>query len=231
MIDRHLARSLCFVASISRVVPGEEMALALCRRALVSSAAGVPHLIRCSSSSSSGASGASGPLRGVRVLDFTRVLAGPFCSMMLADYGAHVIKVEKPGTGDDTRLWGPPFVNGESTYFLSVNRNKHSIVVDLKHPQSVEHVIAPLVRQCDVVLENFLPGTADSLGIGYSQLSAINPRIVRPPPSALAVARSLSLAAAHSLARRSTPRSRASDKRARTAIAPVTTSWCRPWAG
>src|SRR5690606_14870254 len=118
-----------------------------------------------------------GPLSGLKVLDLSRVLSGPYCSMMLADLGADVIKVERPGTGDDTRAWGPPFVGGEAAYFLSVNRNKRSITVDLKQEEGRE-IVYRLARRADVVLENFRPGTADKIGVGYEQLRQINPRIV-----------------------------------------------------
>ena len=97
------------------------------------------------------------PLSGIRVLDLTRVLAGPFCSMILADMGAEVIKVEEPGKGDDTRSW-PPFVNGEATYFMSVNRNKKSVTLNLKSPDA-KKIFTDLVKRSDVVLENFRPGT------------------------------------------------------------------------
>ena len=120
---------------------------------------------------------ARGPLTGYRVLDLSRVLTGPYCSMMLADLGADVIKIEQPGSGDDTRSWGPPFVNGESAYFLSVNRNKRSLTVDLKQERGRE-IIYRLAERCDVVLENFRPGTAARLGVGYDDLRRINPRIV-----------------------------------------------------
>jgi formyl-CoA transferase len=117
------------------------------------------------------------PLAGTTVLDLSRVLAGPYCTMLLADLGADVIKVERPGTGDDTRHWGPPFVNGESAYFLSVNRNKRSIEVDLKHPRG-RQLVVELARRADVFVENFLPGTLDGLGLGYQALSALNQRLV-----------------------------------------------------
>ncbi|XP_027860483.1 succinyl-CoA:glutarate CoA-transferase isoform X2 [Xiphophorus couchianus] len=122
-------------------------------------------------------SGAVRPLEGVRVLDLTRVLAGPFATMILGDLGAEVIKVERPGGGDDTRTWGPPFVASESVYFLSVNRNKKSIAVDLKHRRGAE-VIQQLAGVCDVLMENFLPGNLPPLGLGYAELSRINPRLV-----------------------------------------------------
>ncbi|XP_014912147.1 succinyl-CoA:glutarate CoA-transferase isoform X2 [Poecilia latipinna] len=122
-------------------------------------------------------SGAARPLEGVRVLDLTRVLAGPFATMILGDLGAEVIKVERPGGGDDTRTWGPPFVASESVYFLSVNRNKKSIAVDLKHRRGAE-VIQQLAGVCDVLVENFLPGNLSRLGLGYAELSRINPRLV-----------------------------------------------------
>jgi crotonobetainyl-CoA:carnitine CoA-transferase CaiB-like acyl-CoA transferase len=119
-----------------------------------------------------------GLLSGVRVLDLSRVLAGPYCSMMLGDLGADIIKVERPGIGDETRHWGPPFAApGESAYFLCVNRNKRSITLDLKQPTGIR-IVKELAGKCDVVLENFTPGTMDSLGIGYETLRAINPRII-----------------------------------------------------
>nr|XP_024657429.1 succinate--hydroxymethylglutarate CoA-transferase [Maylandia zebra] len=117
------------------------------------------------------------PLEGVRVLDLTRVLAGPFASMILGDLGAQVIKVERPGAGDDTRAWGPPFVASESAYFLSVNRNKKSIAVDLKHPRGAQ-IVQQLAGVCDVLLENYVPGKLRQMGLGYEQLSGLNPRLV-----------------------------------------------------
>jgi crotonobetainyl-CoA:carnitine CoA-transferase CaiB-like acyl-CoA transferase len=116
-------------------------------------------------------------LDGIKVLDLSRILTGPYCTMMLADMGADVIKVENPGSGDDTRQWGPPFINGESTYFLSVNRNKRSVTLNLKHPESRE-VFLRLVRWADVLIENFRPGTLDRMGFGYETLKEINPRLV-----------------------------------------------------
>ena len=116
------------------------------------------------------------PLAGIRVLDLTRVLAGPFCAMMLGDMGAEVIKVEEPGKGDDTRSW-PPFVEGESTYFMSVNRNKQSVTLNLKAPEG-RKIFQALARKSDVLLENFRPGTMDKLGFGYKALARLNPRLV-----------------------------------------------------
>lgn len=119
-----------------------------------------------------------GLLTGIRVLDLSRVLAGPYCSMMLGDLGADVIKIERPGTGDETRHWGPPFAApGESAYFLCVNRNKRSVTVDLKQPAGID-LIKALARASDVVIENFTPGTMESLGIGYEVLRAVNPGII-----------------------------------------------------
>ena len=116
------------------------------------------------------------PLAGVRVLDLTRVLAGPFCSMILADMGADVIKLEEPGKGDDTRSW-PSFINGESTYFMSVNRGKRSITLNLKAAAG-QDLLRKLVRKSDVLLENFRPGTMDRLGFGHRALVKLNPKLV-----------------------------------------------------
>lgn len=116
-------------------------------------------------------------LRGLRVLDLSRVLSGPFATMGLADLGADVIKVEAPGRGDDTRHWGPPFQGDQAAYFLSVNRNKRSIAVDLKDPDGLAAVRA-LATQADVLVENFRPGVAERLGLGYEELSRLNPRLV-----------------------------------------------------
>ena len=117
-----------------------------------------------------------GPLHGIRVLDFTRVLAGPAASLALADLGAEVIKVEPPGAGDETRTF-PPFRNGESHYFLSINRGKKSIVLDLKSAAGVD-VAKDLAAKCDIVIENYRPGIMDKLGLGYETLSASNPGLI-----------------------------------------------------
>ena len=118
-----------------------------------------------------------GALDGVTVLDLTRVLSGPYCTMMLADMGARVIKVEQPGKGDDTRAWGPPFQDGESSYFMSINRNKESITLNLKHPNG-RRVLDALIERVDVLVENFRPGTLDRMGLGYADLSARRPDLV-----------------------------------------------------
>ena len=120
---------------------------------------------------------AAGPLDGVTVLDLTRVLSGPYCTMMLADMGARVIKVEQPGKGDDTRAWGPPFQEGESAYFLSINRNKESVTLNLKHPDG-RRVLDALIARADVLVENFRPGTLDRMGLGYREVSARRPDLV-----------------------------------------------------
>ncbi len=117
------------------------------------------------------------PLQGITVLDLTRVLSGPYCTMMLGDMGARVIKIEQPGKGDDTRAWGPPFVEGESAYFLSVNRNKESITLDFKAPDG-RAVLDKLIAQADVLVENFRPGTLNKLGLDYASLAARHPRLV-----------------------------------------------------
>ncbi|GAV01681.1 hypothetical protein RvY_12355-2 [Ramazzottius varieornatus] len=116
-------------------------------------------------------------LEGVRVLDMTRVLAGPLCTMILGDMGAEVVKIEKPGMGDETRNWGPPFIGTESCYFLSVNRNKKSVVVDIGSPKGAQ-IIQEMAKSCDVLVENFLPGKLKSYGLGYEELSRLNPGIV-----------------------------------------------------
>lgn len=119
-----------------------------------------------------------GALDGVRVLDFTRVLAGPFCTMLLADLGADVIKVEDPARGDDTRQWGPPWAaNGMSAYYLSVNRNKRSITLNLKTAEG-QQIARQLARDSQIVVENFKPGGMASFGLGYEELSALNPALV-----------------------------------------------------
>jgi crotonobetainyl-CoA:carnitine CoA-transferase CaiB-like acyl-CoA transferase len=122
-------------------------------------------------------SGSEAPLSGYRVLDLSRILAGPYCTMILGDQGADVIKVERPGTGDDTRTWGPPFAGGESAYYLCCNRNKRSIVVDLKNAGGVE-VVRDLVKVSDVFIENFTPGFTKRIGLDYETLREINPRLV-----------------------------------------------------
>ncbi len=112
------------------------------------------------------------------VLDLSRVLAGPLATMVLGDFGARVVKIERPGTGDDTRAWGPPYAaDGQATYFQSVNRNKHSEAVNLSSPAGRDHV-RELAADADVVVENFRPGVMDRLGLGYAELSAANPRLV-----------------------------------------------------
>jgi crotonobetainyl-CoA:carnitine CoA-transferase CaiB-like acyl-CoA transferase len=117
-------------------------------------------------------------LSGLRVLDASRVLAGPFCGQLLGDLGAEVIKIERPGAGDETRSWGPPFLgDGTSAYYLSCNRNKRGLALDLSQPRGRE-LFHALVRHSDVVLENFLPASADKLGLSAPQLFAVNPRIV-----------------------------------------------------
>jgi crotonobetainyl-CoA:carnitine CoA-transferase CaiB-like acyl-CoA transferase len=117
------------------------------------------------------------PLQGIRVVDLTRVMTGPYCTMMLGDMGADVIKIEQPGKGDDTRSWGPPFMGGESVYYLSVNRNKRSLTVDLKH-DAARDVFWRLVGGADVVVENFSPGTAARLGVDYATACSRKPDLV-----------------------------------------------------
>jgi formyl-CoA transferase len=119
----------------------------------------------------------NGPLAGVHVLDLTRVLAGPYCTMFLGDLGAEIVKVEQPGVGDDTRGWGPPFAGGESAYFLCINRNKKSITIDLKSKEGVA-LIRQLSERADVLIENFRPGAMDRLGLGEKELRAANPKLI-----------------------------------------------------
>ncbi|MEZ4670671.1 MAG: CaiB/BaiF CoA-transferase family protein [Anaerolineae bacterium] len=116
-------------------------------------------------------------LAGLRVLDFSRVLAGPYCTMLLADLGAEVIKVEHPQGGDDTRRWGPPWLDGESAYFLSINRNKRSLALNLKHPQG-RAIALQLIAQADVLVENFKVGGMAQLGLDYETLHAQYPRLI-----------------------------------------------------
>ncbi len=118
-----------------------------------------------------------GPLAGVKVLDLTRVLAGPYCTMFLGDLGAEVVKIEQPEVGDDTRAWGPPFAGGESAYFLCINRNKKSVTLDLKSNQAVG-LLRRLAEGADVLVENFRPGTMERLGLGERELRAVNPRLI-----------------------------------------------------
>ena len=117
------------------------------------------------------------PLEGFTVLDLTRVLSGPYCTMLLADMGARVIKIEQPGRGDDTRAFGPPFLHGESTYFLSVNRNKESVTLDFKHSEG-RALLDRLIARSDVVVENFRPGTLAKLGLDHPTLAEHHPRLV-----------------------------------------------------
>jgi formyl-CoA transferase len=116
-------------------------------------------------------------LDGIRVIDFSRVLAGPYCTMMLGDLGAEVIKVEQPGIGDGTRQWGPPWVGEESAYFLSTNRNKKSVTIDLKHSEG-QRLARELIASADILVENFRPGTAAKLGLDYETISAESPSLI-----------------------------------------------------
>lgn len=117
------------------------------------------------------------PLSGIRVLDLSRVLAGPLCGMVLGDFGAEVIKVEHPGRGDDTRDWGLQVASTQTTYFNSVNRNKRSVTVDLQSPQGRDLVLE-LAKQCDVVIQNFKFGGAEKLGLGYEDIKAVRPDVI-----------------------------------------------------
>ncbi len=125
----------------------------------------------------SGGAAAEGALEGLRVLDLTRALAGPYCTLMLGDHGADVIKVELPGSGDETRDWMPPTIGGISAYYLAINRNKRSVTIDLKHPEG-KRVLERLVERADVVVENFSPGTLARLGFPDDRIRAINRRAI-----------------------------------------------------
>jgi formyl-CoA transferase len=120
---------------------------------------------------------APAPLKGIRVIDLTRIVAGPYCAMALGDLGAEVIKIEHPNMGDETRAWGPPWVKEMSAYFISINRNKKSLTLNFKTPKGIE-IFKDLVKKADVVLENFRPGTMDELGIGYEVLKEISPGLI-----------------------------------------------------
>ncbi|KAL2734234.1 succinate--hydroxymethylglutarate CoA-transferase [Vespula squamosa] len=119
----------------------------------------------------------SSPLSGIRILDLTRIVAGPYCTMILGDLGAEVIKIEKPGSGDEARKWGPPFFNGtqESAYFVSVNRNKKSICIDLKKGRNI---IYELAKKSDVLVENYIPGKLMKMGLGYTDIKKIAPHLI-----------------------------------------------------
>lgn len=116
-------------------------------------------------------------LTGIRVIDLSRILAGPYCTMLLGDLGAEVIKIEMPGTGDGSRQWGPPWVGTESAYFLSINRNKKSLTLNLKHARGRE-ILNQLVAGADILVENFRPGTLEKLGLDYESLSHSNPGLI-----------------------------------------------------
>lgn len=118
-----------------------------------------------------------GSLDNVVVLDLTRALAGPYCTLMLADMGADVIKIEMPGSGDETRGWGPPFQGGESSYFMSINRNKRSVTLNFKDPRGLG-LLRRLAQRADVLVENFRPGTLARLGLGYDRVAEVNPELI-----------------------------------------------------
>jgi formyl-CoA transferase/CoA:oxalate CoA-transferase len=117
------------------------------------------------------------PLSGLTVLDLSRVLSGPYCTMLAADMGARVIKIEHPERGDDTRAWGPPFVHGESAYYLGINRNKESVALDFKHPEG-RALLERLLGLADIIVENFRPGTLDKFALDYSSVSTRHPSVI-----------------------------------------------------
>ena len=116
-------------------------------------------------------------LHGLRVIDFTRVVAGPYSTSILGDLGAEIIKIERPGTGDDSRGWGPPFIGEVSSYFLGLNRNRRSVAIDLQTPEGVE-IARKLIAGADVVVESFRPGVMDRLGLGYEALKKTQPGLI-----------------------------------------------------
>jgi len=117
------------------------------------------------------------PLDGIRVVDLSRILAGPYCSMLLSDFGAEIVKIENPDKGDDTRAYGPPFLDGESVYFLSINRGKKSLSLNLKTPEARE-ILTKLIQRSDVLVENFRRDFLPSIGFGYDEVAKINPKII-----------------------------------------------------
>ncbi|MGO9243743.1 MAG: CaiB/BaiF CoA transferase family protein [Verrucomicrobiia bacterium] len=117
------------------------------------------------------------PLDGIRVVDLSRILAGPYCSMLLSDFGAEIVKIENPDKGDDTRVYGPPFLDGESVYFLSINRGKKSLSLNLKTPEARE-ILTKLIKNSDVLLENFRKDFLTSIGFGYDEVAKLNPKII-----------------------------------------------------
>lgn len=119
----------------------------------------------------------SGPLKGIRVIDLSRIVVGPYCTMVLGDMGADVIKIEMPGIGDETRMWGPPFAGGESAYYISLNKNKRSLTLDFKKEKGKD-ILRQLIAVSDVLVENYRLGTLERLGFGYESLKEINPRLI-----------------------------------------------------
>jgi crotonobetainyl-CoA:carnitine CoA-transferase CaiB-like acyl-CoA transferase len=117
------------------------------------------------------------PLDGIRVVDLSRILAGPYCSMLLSDFGAEIVKIENPNKGDDTRAYGPPFLDGESVYFLSINRGKKSLTLNLKTPEARD-ILTKLIQRSDVLLENFRRDFLPSIGFGYEEVARLNPKII-----------------------------------------------------
>lgn len=119
------------------------------------------------------------PLNGIRIMDLTRIVAGPFCTMILSDLGAEVIKIERPGTGDEARKWGPPFIGGttETSYFISLNRNKKSICIDLKS-QKGRNLLYEMAKKSDVLVENYVPGKLNEIKLGYEDFAKVAPHLI-----------------------------------------------------
>ncbi|KAJ8934944.1 hypothetical protein NQ314_013103 [Rhamnusium bicolor] len=137
------------------------------------------NILKCTKSIHTNCQAENSPLNGVRILDLTRIVAGPYCTMILSDLGAEVLKIERPGTGDEARKWGPPFISNtvESCYFVALNRNKKSICIDLKSSEGRD-ILYELAKKSDVLVENYVPGKLDELGLGYADLKNIAPHLI-----------------------------------------------------
>lgn len=136
-------------------------------------------IFKCSKSTQIISEAENSPLHGIRIIDLTRIVAGPYCTMILSDLGAEVLKVERPGTGDEARKWGPPFINNttETCYFVALNRNKKSVCIDLKSSEGRD-IIYNLAEKSDVLVENYVPGKLDKLKLGYDDVKKVAPHLI-----------------------------------------------------